>query len=569
MDPAKTSLQARLGVALAMALALAVALALYRPPPVVPASAPPQDFSADRALRHVEVIASSPHPTGSPRNAEIRAYLLDTLRALDLSPRVQTAEVSVSAYGRAVPGGAVHNVIATLEGAARGPAVLLVAHYDSVAVSPGASDDGAGVAALLEAARALRAGPRLARDVIFLLTDGEELGLVGAQAFAERELDTTPVAVVLNVEARGSRGPSLMFETSEGNAGLIDELARAVPHPFASSLSAEVYRRMPNDTDFTIFRERGIPGYNFAYIDGLRHYHTPGDSLENLDPRSLQHHGSYALALARRFGDSPSVPARPGLERDAIYFNLVGSVLVHYSSFWVGPLCALSAALLGAAIQWGVRRGRLRWRGVALGLGALLAGLILAAAAAGLFWAAVRALDPDYPTARQTVIDLGGYRLAVTCLAVAVAHGVNRSARRWARSAEIHAGILVGLALLSIASAASVPGASYLFVWPLFAGVVALAAMIAGPAPPPAPRAESAVSARQAAILAATAAAPLLLLGPTLHAMFIALTLEASFVVAILVGLLTALLFPQLTTIAGRAAAIPLATGLLTGTWRP
>lgn len=554
MDPGKTSLRVRIGVALALVLALAVALALYRPPSVVPASAPPGEFSAERALRHLAVIAASPHPTGSPRNAEVRGYLLEVLRGLDLAPRVQTAEVSASSRGRAVPGGAVHNVIATLEGAARGPAVLLVAHYDSVKGSPGASDDGAGVAALLETARALRAGPRLARDVVFLLTDGEELGLVGAQAFADRELDSIPVAVVVNIEARGSRGPSLMFETSEGNAGLIDDFVSAAPYPFASSLSSEVYRRMPNDTDFTVFRRRGIPGYNFAYIDGLRHYHTPGDSIEHLDPRSLQHHGSHALALSRRLGGSPTVPAKPGVDRDAIYFNVVGSVIAHYSSVWVWPLCVLSAALLAAALQWGVRRGRLRWRGVALGFASLLAGLFLAAAAAGLFWAAVRALDPDYTREWQTVIDLGGYRVAVTALAVLAAHRANVLARRWARPAEIHGGILVGLALLSIGSAAKVQGASYLVVWPLFAGVLALVAMTAGPANEPARPAESAVSAGRAVLLAATGAASLMLFGPTLHTMFIAVTLEAGFVVAIVVGLLTALLFPQLTLIAGRRA---------------
>jgi hypothetical protein len=423
-------------------------------------------------------------------------------------------------------------------------------------VSPGASDDGSGVATLLETARALRAGPRLARDVVFLLTDGEEPGLVGAQAFADHELEALPVAVVLNVEARGSGGPSLMFETSEGNAGLIDDLARSAPYPFASSLSSEVYRRMPNETDFTVFRKKGIPGYNLAYIDGYRHYHTPGDSLEHLDPRSVQHHGSYALALARRFGDSPGVPAKPGVERDAVYFNLVGSVFVHYSSLWVMPLAVLSAVLLAAALLWGVRRRHLRWRGVALGLAALLVGMVVAAVAAALFWDAVRALDPGYAKARQTVADLGGYRIAVTALAVVAAHGVNVLTRRWARAGEIHAGVLVGLALLSLASAALVPGASYLLVWPLFAGALALVVMTGGPAEQPADPlqpAPSRVSAGRAAILAAAGAVPLLILGPTLHAMFIALSLEAASAVAIFVALLTALLFPQITVITGRS----------------
>jgi hypothetical protein len=67
------------------------------------------------------------------------------------------------------------------------PAVLVMSHYDSVHNSPGAADDSLGAAAALEIARALKAGPQPARDVIFLFTDGEEAGLLGAEAFFARD----------------------------------------------------------------------------------------------------------------------------------------------------------------------------------------------------------------------------------------------------------------------------------------------------------------------------------------------------------------------------------------------
>jgi len=84
--------------------------------------------------------------------------------------------------------------------------VLLVAHYDSVPTGPGANDDGVGVATLLETARALTASAPLQNDVIFLFTDSEETGLLGAQAFVTEHLWAKEVEVVLNFEGRGNGG---------------------------------------------------------------------------------------------------------------------------------------------------------------------------------------------------------------------------------------------------------------------------------------------------------------------------------------------------------------------------
>ncbi|NJL27883.1 MAG: M20/M25/M40 family metallo-hydrolase [Thermoanaerobaculia bacterium] len=218
--------------------------------------------------------------------------------------QLQDATV-VSAGGRARPAVArVVNVLGRLVGRERGRALLLLTHYDSVPNSPGASDDGSGVAAVLETLRALRSGPQLRNDVIFLFTDGEEAGLLGARAFAEQHPWIDDVGAVVNFEARGTRGPSLMFETSDGNARLIGELRRAMGHPRATSYSYEIYKLLPNDTDFSVFRRRGLPGMNFAFIHGATAYHTAQDSFENLDPRSLQHHGEAALGLARGLGEA-------------------------------------------------------------------------------------------------------------------------------------------------------------------------------------------------------------------------------------------------------------------------
>jgi Zn-dependent M28 family amino/carboxypeptidase len=132
-------------------------------------------------------------------------------------------------------------VVARLAGTGSGKALLLMAHYDSRGTAPGASDDGYGVASLLETARALTTSPPLTSDIIFLFTDGEEDGLLGAQAFVSSHRWAAHVGVVLNFEARGNAGPVLMFQTSDDNGALVRQLARAAPHPVASSLSQAVY----------------------------------------------------------------------------------------------------------------------------------------------------------------------------------------------------------------------------------------------------------------------------------------------------------------------------------------
>lgn len=185
-----------------------------QPPEVAPADAPRTESSAARAMEHLNVIAARPHPPGSPENDAVRDYLLNQLTAVGLDPQVQTSTMiryESKWLGPAVAA-KVHNVLARLkgtestppEGQSRAKAVMLVAHYDSVSGGPGTSDHGSGTATLLETARALKTGPPPANDVIFLFTDGEELGMLGAQAFVDEHPWAKDVGLVMNFEARGA-----------------------------------------------------------------------------------------------------------------------------------------------------------------------------------------------------------------------------------------------------------------------------------------------------------------------------------------------------------------------------
>jgi hypothetical protein len=277
--------------------AIAGGAAILRLEPPAPAGldAPAAEFSASRAAEHLDLLLrEGPRPVGSPANARARDGLIAKLREMGLKPEVQSAfACAEGACAKAA------NVVVRLPGVDSMGTVLLSAHYDSVPAGPGAADDAAGVAALLEVLRALSADPAARNDVVVLFDDAEEAGLVGATAFVQGHPWAKDVRAVINLEARGTRGPSLLFETA-GSAALLPLVSESLPHPVTSSLFDAIYRSLQSDTSFSPWQGRGlVAGANFAFIRGAAAYHTPRDDRAALDLSSVQHQGSQALALAR------------------------------------------------------------------------------------------------------------------------------------------------------------------------------------------------------------------------------------------------------------------------------
>jgi hypothetical protein len=219
-----------------------------------------------------------------------------------------------------------------------------MAHLDSVPAGPGAGDDSSGVATVLEIIRALKAAPLKARHpVIALFTDGEEAGLLGSAAFVEDARWRDRAGIVINVEARGSKGQSLLFQTSPGEAALVDLYARHVPRAATSSLYGEIYKFLPNDTDLTPFLGAGIAGYNFSFLGDVAHYHTALDTVANLDPRSLQSSGDAVLALTRALAAQDFGTLKSG---NAIYLDVMGAWLPRLDAHWALPLSLLALAVI-------------------------------------------------------------------------------------------------------------------------------------------------------------------------------------------------------------------------------
>jgi hypothetical protein len=433
-------------------LALILALVLWRAqgPDPVPASAPVHEFSAIRARTALAavLVEGVPHPIATRANARVRSRLETQFRALGYETSVQRRFACNASANCAV----VENVIARKPGPAAGGAIVLLAHYDSVAAGPGASDDGMGVATLLETARAIR-GETFRNPVMFVLTDGEEAGLLGAEGFTADPSLMRGVSTIINVDMRGTYGPSHLIETSRGNRWLIRHLANALDRPSATSLFFSIYELLPNDTDVTVFKRAGTAAVNFAASEGVNWYHTPMDDLAHASPRTLQHHGQNVLGTLRVLGNA-DLAARSST--DATYFDVLNFFLVWWPQEWTLWIAIISLVALLFASR------RLTPRAMTFGvLTAFLAVLLAAIGGSALAWVARRG-TAGVNFAPQPLPSIAAMWLAGIAAALFAAALLNRKKEPEA----MLAGVAIVWHAIGIALALALPGAAYLFIIP-------------------------------------------------------------------------------------------------------
>lgn len=458
---------------LALAAAALLAVRATTPPAPLAADAPAGSFSAERAMADVREIARAPHPTGSADNARVREWLAGRLARLGLTVRTTRNPMSARGAARlrqwsgstAVP--PVVNLVATLPGGdPAAPAVVLMAHYDSVWGSPGAADDGAGIAAALEIVRAVKDAPRR-RPLVIVFTDGEELGLEGGRAFVATDPLRDRIGVIVNLETRGGGGRAAMFETGHDNGAIMALFARAVARPSATSLSVFVYELLPNSTDFTPAKVRGLPGFNFAFIGRPGLYHSPLATADRLDRGALQDMGAQGLDLV---GALLTVPELPGKAPNLVFFDVFGVALVRYPA-WAGWI-VIGAAVAAFAVAG--RAARVGWRDVLVGAGALVALLVLAAGLLTLGNIVSGAgTGANYYDRLAAIPRLQVQALLIAAAALAL---VVALAQWWQRSAVgVAIGLAVPLLLAGLAAQLLAPAIAFLLAWPLLLGGAAAA----------------------------------------------------------------------------------------------
>ncbi len=467
--------------ATAVAVLFALTALIYRAPSPLALTGNSEQFSAARAGQILQRLVGDgvPHPLGSLANAKMRERVIQELQAIGLEPELQSGMACHD--GDAC--GLVTNIVARLDGSAgEEQAVLLSAHYDSVPAGPGAADDGAGVAAVLEIARLLKQGPALRHPVIVLIDDGEEAGMLGAQLFVSAHRWAKQVGAAVNLEARGTSGPSFMFETGSANDWLMGIYAGAMTRPMTNSVYYLAYKLLPNDTDFTVYKTVDYQGFNFAFLGDVEHYHTPLDRVENTDLGSLQHQGANALAVVRALGRSElKDPPRA----QAVFFDWYGLVLVHWRAALTRFAAIGAAVLLTLLYVRLARREELRsaevWRGTAALLGSWCCCVILAALDLLLLRRLGAVPTGQYPWIAHPLPMLISANLLALLAPALAARVLAKHSGFWGLWTAVQ-----GLnALLCLILSLTVPDLSFLFLIPLLVALLSAVPAALAQRPPP------------------------------------------------------------------------------------
>ncbi len=269
-----------------------------------------------------------------------------------------------------------------------GDAVMFMGHTDSVPMGNGASDDGVACATMLEAIRyymdKIENGYTLENDLLFCFVNGEEYGLYGSKALAEKfkgfDSVVNRIKFITNLESRGTSGTVIMFETAKDNYDTVRLFSEINQNIFTCSIATLVYDTMPNYTDFTTFKET-TQGLNMANITGGEDYHTQNDNFANVGASYLSQQSQIVDALIEKLANY-DLETLYDAEKSAIFFSYLNMTTVVYDQTVCVILAILCILLVIANIILGIVNKKKNLAKTAKGFVAVAAGLILSAGAA-------------------------------------------------------------------------------------------------------------------------------------------------------------------------------------------
>lgn len=485
---------------LAAALAIIAAMSLFLLPAPKSADSDPTGFSADHAKQLIDTFADEPHSVlHTEAHARSRDEIVTMFKDLGYQPEIhsdpmplseatntsQYSEAGLDALARLN----TENIVVRVPGKTD-DTMMLTAHYDSAVdfektadgrwdpkpgVSSGAADDGYGVATIIETLRAIKADGRTPeRSLLIVITDAEELNLLGAMnEMLHHRADYDNVDLIVNIEARGTSGPAVMFETSDTNASATEFFLKNAPRPFATYLMPAVYRMMPNGTDLSIYLKEGFTGLNFASIGNSENYHTASDSPAYSDLTSLQHYGDQVLGLARAWSFDQDTPKLTD-DQDRVFFPVFSGFTVHYPAT-VGVILGVVAIALTAAATV-LQARKVRWSRVAGTAWGLTWRIVVSAGAAFLVQFGANSLGLLTSLENNTWIYRTVLYLVPTLLAAALITRFLLKRRHDGLNREASMATLLMFAVSSVLFMILLPGAAYLFV--LTTAVLALTGLV-------------------------------------------------------------------------------------------
>ena len=344
----------------------------------------PDRFIEERARNHLRKLTSvGARPTGSYENEVLATdFIRRELASLQKQAKpIHKLSIDVQkprgSFNLGFADGFTHhyqniqNIVAKLESGHGAKHSLLVnCHFDSVPQSPGASDDAVSCAIMLEIIHVLlQSDVELKHNIVFLFNGAEENMLPASHGFITQHVWAEEVRAFINLEACGSGGRELVFQTGPAHPWLVEAYARVAPHPFASVIGQEIFQSgvIPADTDFRIFRDYGhIPGLDIAYMKNGYVYHTKYDTEDRIPDGSIQRAGDNVLEVVRHLAKSDVLGHTDAhASGSVVFFDVLGLFMVHYPE-WVGVLVNLAIVMMSLGItirkaqnsfQYGVSSG--------------------------------------------------------------------------------------------------------------------------------------------------------------------------------------------------------------------
>ncbi len=271
-------------------------------------------YSADRQMQDIATLVSrglEGRAAGTDGEDKAGGFLTKQMEQLGLQP---WSQAGLDGYRQSFPvarrNEPAENLIGVMPGTDHNSYLIVSAHYDHLGVKQGAmyrgaDDNAAGVAAALELARSIKdSGTTPKRTIVFAFLSGEETGLHGSKALAERmvRFNLHTRAAVINLDMLGGTGGKFVDIWKERSGPKTNQLASsALQAAQATGVQARIIRRRFGPVDSRSFARKGMPAITVSWHMDRRYHpyrHTTKDTADNLRPELLSQATKAALAVA-------------------------------------------------------------------------------------------------------------------------------------------------------------------------------------------------------------------------------------------------------------------------------
>ncbi len=447
----------------------------------------------ERIMNHVtEMVKNGPHSLyDKEENRAVMDYMISQLESYGVTEGDTTAQPAYLIQDYVVDTGIYQNWylsnlivhIPANSPQVTGDAVMVMAHFDSVPMGPGASDDTTACSVMLETIRFylenMANGTEITNDLVFCFVNGEEFGLYGSEAFM-KEFDgfgalKDRIKFAINLEARGTAGTQIMFETSANNFNTIKMFAKVNKSLVTCSVATMIYDMMPNGTDFSNYKEF-YQGVNIANIGGGENYHTQNDDLAHVGANYVTQQAQIVEDLLETLA-TYDLDTLYEADESAIFFSYLNIGTVYYNHVVVIILGVLLILMVVANVVLSVAyRKENNIRKTIKGIVTIVAGLGVTAGLAYGFYYLFQLLAALFGTIdihtigkisysnTVMIVGIGFLALGVTALTSALARKLLKIENRDIVRAFSYIHAIIGIVLSFVLA-----DASYLFV---FSGIL-------------------------------------------------------------------------------------------------